>query len=43
MGFFNKNVFKPIRGGGAATSFGDSNYESQPSGGMDFKNFMASN
>lgn len=42
MGFFSKNVYKPIRGGGAAGAFGDSAYDSQPSGGMDFKNFMSS-
>ena len=41
MGFYNKNVFKPIRGGGISNSFGDNTFDSQPSGGMDFKNFMA--
>jgi|TARA_B110001450_G_scaffold250226_1_gene268591 hypothetical protein len=50
MGFINSKVFKPIRGGGARAPATDtSNYDSQPrgggavapSGGMDFKNFMA--
>ena len=31
--FFNKKVFKPIRGGGPAN-------QSSTAGGMDFKNFM---